>query len=241
MKTKNIHTHSRIRFRTAVPSILLLACLLFNCAAPAFCEDTTGKKDLESVKADLIREITAKAEKGDTSAQKQLGFMYLEGPTKMPFMGQVGVAQDSAKALDWFRRAASQGDAEAPMILAICYLSGTGVEKNEAEGIRWLRQSATNGNADARKLLREIENSTSAAGTASAITNGESKQTSEVSSLDRAGEAIGKTASQVAEAAKSFYQRNQKTIDAAVIGLATAYLGKKIDQAFDTPAPAPTP
>ena len=48
-----------------------------------------------------LQEIRSLAEQGDADAQFLLGFMYAYGK---------GVAQDFAKAVKWYRKAAEQGN-----------------------------------------------------------------------------------------------------------------------------------
>ena len=68
------------------------------------------------------------------SAYMQLAKIYLHGGN--------GVEKDEAEAVQLFPMAAAQGNAEAQILLASCYLSGTGVEKDEAEAIVWFRRAA---------------------------------------------------------------------------------------------------
>lgn len=68
------------------------------------------------------------------SAYMQLAKIYLHGGN--------GVEKDEAEAVQLFPKAAEQGNAEAQILLASCYLSGTGVAKDEAEAIVWFRRAA---------------------------------------------------------------------------------------------------
>jgi len=73
--------------------------------------------------------LEAGAMAGDASAQTRLADHCLS----------VG---DFAKAVDWYRKAATHGELEAQLSLASCYLAGQGVEKNPLEAARWLRAAA---------------------------------------------------------------------------------------------------
>ena len=45
---------------------------------------------------------------------------------------------DRMEDVKWFRRGAENGDAEAQLDLALCYVNGDGVEKNDDEAKKWL-------------------------------------------------------------------------------------------------------
>ena len=61
--------------------------------------------------------------------------------------------QDYAEALRWFRKAAEQGNADAPNNLGAMYYNGYGVRQDYAEAVKWYRQAADQGNADAQNNL----------------------------------------------------------------------------------------
>ena len=65
----------------------------------------------------------------------------------------VGVAQDDAEAVRWFRLAAEQGDANAQFNLGLRHADGRGVPQDDVEAVRWYRLAADQGNADAKKNL----------------------------------------------------------------------------------------
>lgn len=48
-------------------------------------------------------------------------------------------------AVEWFRKAAEQGDAVAQSYLAICYWEGYGVMKSDTEAMNWFLKSAEQG------------------------------------------------------------------------------------------------
>jgi len=78
-----------------------------------------------------LKEIEAKAEKGDASLQCALGEFYI-----------VGTNVDYPRAIKWFRKAVEQGDGEAEYNLACCYHKGQGVVTNEVEATKWRRKAA---------------------------------------------------------------------------------------------------
>ena len=77
--------------------------------------------------------VKAKAEKGDATAQFNLGLMY---------MNDLGVEKDYAEAAKWYRKSAEQGNANAQNILGIMYEKGNGVEKDYVEALKWYNKAA---------------------------------------------------------------------------------------------------
>jgi TPR repeat protein len=77
--------------------------------------------------------IVYAAERGNASAQTQLGFMYENG---------FGVPQDYQLAAMWYHRAAEQGDPRAQHRLGILFNKGFGVRTNFIESYKWLNLAA---------------------------------------------------------------------------------------------------
>ena len=101
----------------------------------------------QAVRADDVsdfRENLQAAERGNTQAQFNLGWMYANGR---------GVRQDDAEAFRWYRQAAAQGYADAQNNLGTMYTDGRGVRQDDAEAVRWYRQAAAQGAADAQNNL----------------------------------------------------------------------------------------
>jgi len=65
--------------------------------------------------AAILRDTSARAERGDADAQFDLGRMYYEGR---------GVVKDDAQAVAWYRKAAAQGLADAQNSLGLMYEDG---------------------------------------------------------------------------------------------------------------------
>ena len=63
---------------------------------------------------------------------------------------QHGVPQDYAKALQWNRKAAAQGVAEAQYNLGVIYKFGLGVPQDYAKALQWYRKAAEQGVAKAQ-------------------------------------------------------------------------------------------
>ena len=63
----------------------------------------------------------------------------------------IGVQQDYAEALKWYRLAADQGRADAQDILGTMYAQGRGVPQDYVRAHMWLNLSAAKGDQDAAK------------------------------------------------------------------------------------------
>jgi TPR repeat protein len=83
-----------------------------------------------------MQSLISRAQAGDAAAQFQLGRDYEDGK---------GVAQDDAKAVEWFRKAAEQKNPQGQNSLGAMYADGRGVEQNKQEAVRWYRMAAKNG------------------------------------------------------------------------------------------------
>jgi TPR repeat protein len=60
-----------------------------------------------------------------------------------------GVPEDNAEAVNWYRKAAGQGFADAQAKLGVIYLAGEGVPEDYVQGYAWLTLAAARGNNDA--------------------------------------------------------------------------------------------
>ena len=58
-----------------------------------------------------------------------------------------------AKLIEWYRKAAQQGNTEAQNFLGRCYYNGTGVTQNYSEAAKWCRKAAQQGNVEAQNTL----------------------------------------------------------------------------------------
>ena len=66
------------------------------------------------------------------------------------YYGENGKQKDYVKAVEWFRKAAEQGNNDAQVYLGMCYDSGLGVVKDLAEAVKWYRKAAEQGHAVAQ-------------------------------------------------------------------------------------------
>ena len=87
------------------------------------------------------------AENGNAACQDRLGFAYESG---------LGVDEDFAEAVKWYRMAANSGDAFSQTSLGRMYEHGKGVVQNIVEAIKWYRKAADQGHADAQDHLGQI-------------------------------------------------------------------------------------
>jgi TPR repeat protein len=76
------------------------------------------------------------AERGNTLAQLNIGYMYHHGR---------GVPQDYPEAVKWYRRAAEQGYALAQYNLGIMYYQGRGVGKDYVRAHMWFNLASASG------------------------------------------------------------------------------------------------
>ena len=90
------------------------------------------------------REWLSVAELGHGGAQLNLGFLHERG---------LGVAQDAAKAMDWFKRAADNGESAALHNIGVLYRDGNGVRQDLAEAAKWFLASAEGGDSYGRFRL----------------------------------------------------------------------------------------
>jgi TPR repeat protein len=93
-------------------------------------------------------DIATTAEQGNVEDQHSLGVRYKNG---------IGVPQDSAEALKWFRMAAEQGNPDAQFTIASMYYQGTGVEMDSAEAVKWYERAAEQGHEPAKSILGSMK------------------------------------------------------------------------------------
>lgn len=109
--------------------------------------DTIPQRRSESAKAiALARPL---AEKGDATAQYELGVLYAEA---------IDVANRNwFEVARWFKAAAEQGHVQAQYRLAEAYVEGRGVRIDFTEALRWYKASAAQGNATAADAVSSAE------------------------------------------------------------------------------------
>jgi TPR repeat protein len=93
----------------------------------------------------IFEGVMAEAELGNANSQCAIAEFYAHGA--------LGVTQNYAEAVKWFRKAAGQGNAEAEDDLGCCYRDGQGVVKDDVEAVKWFRKSAEQGFGEAEHNL----------------------------------------------------------------------------------------
>ena len=81
-----------------------------------------------------IDALRARAAQGEAEAQYDLGVMYANG---------LGVPEDDAEAVRWYRLAAEQGLGQAQINLAIMYENGKGVPQDYVQAHIWYNLAAS--------------------------------------------------------------------------------------------------
>jgi localization factor PodJL len=105
-------------------------------AAPAQPSPPSTQPPPPAWPADPLQALRQAAERGDATAQFELGARHAAGD---------GVDQDWAAALAWFRRAAEAGGAAAQHNLAVLHERGRGTEPDPVEAVRWYEMAALQG------------------------------------------------------------------------------------------------
>lgn len=67
-----------------------------------------------------------------------------------------GIQQNHVKAIEWYRRAADQGDIIARYNLGWSYANGKGVQQDNAKAKEWYSKACDLGNKDSCKSLQKL-------------------------------------------------------------------------------------
>ena len=70
--------------------------------------------------------------------------------------GRGGLPQSDALAVEWYRKAADQGDEEAQFNLGAIYANGQGVPRSFPEALRWLRKAHAQGYEQAAGAIEMV-------------------------------------------------------------------------------------
>ena len=63
------------------------------------------------------------------------------------------VRKDYAKAMEWFQKAAAQGNSDAQAAIGSMHLNGYSVRQDYAEAMEWFQKAAAQGNSDAQTAI----------------------------------------------------------------------------------------
>jgi hypothetical protein len=94
--------------------------------------------------ADDLKDLRARAEKGDAEAQYQLGLRYHKGN---------GVEKDDKAALEWYLKAAAKDHTQAEVQLGYLHAHGFGTKQDFAGAAKWYRKAALKGDPTAQHNL----------------------------------------------------------------------------------------
>src|SRR5580658_3063733 len=89
-----------------------------------------------------LKELYSAAERGDASAETQVGAFYYKGH---PFYQGDAFPQDFAKAMKWWRSAADQGYGDAQFDVGHMYWFGEGIPQNAIQAYKWTLLAAQHG------------------------------------------------------------------------------------------------
>ncbi|MDR2460622.1 MAG: sel1 repeat family protein [Deltaproteobacteria bacterium] len=89
--------------------------------------------------------IEAEAASGNGRAQDIMGYFSLQGTGGMP--------QSSEQAIEWFKKAASNGQSLAALRLGRIYSSGEFVKKDDAEAFKWYKLAADSGEPESQCFI----------------------------------------------------------------------------------------
>jgi TPR repeat protein len=129
-------------------SLSLLALLFLASAIWALDIDDAVHAMREGNFAEAYCLLRPHADAGDAEAQYNIGWMYLNG---------YGLAINDSLALEWWQRAADQGNVDAIFSMAMLYSLGEGqVKKDMDRAIDLYLLAAEDGHEDARLIIRSM-------------------------------------------------------------------------------------
>ncbi len=76
--------------------------------------------------------------------------------TGLKYYNGDGVKQDFIAAMEWFKKAADQGNAEAQCKIGSMYENGDGVKQDFIAALEWFKKAADQGNAEAGKNIERL-------------------------------------------------------------------------------------
>ena len=110
------------------------------------------KENTEQIKnmySKAFEPLLTEARNGDSESQRMISCYYLYGDR--------GVEQNTELAIEWLKRAADGGNAEAQYNLGIEYMKGTLIPQNTVNGLWWIEISSKAGHEKAKLYLEKLE------------------------------------------------------------------------------------
>ncbi|MBP11758.1 MAG: hypothetical protein CL397_15245 [Acidiferrobacteraceae bacterium] len=103
----------------------------------------------KSKREDNVAEAERRVEAtGSASDMLRIGNRYLKG---------IGVNRDPRKGVDWIRKSAEHGHAQAQHVLGILYNAGFGLKKNAVEAYKWMSLASKRGIKKAKLARRKLK------------------------------------------------------------------------------------
>lgn len=133
---------------TGWPRIAALTRIVLVCASAISYGCVSSPKSVTDASIDCAMKQCAaacrwyeKAEAGNPKMQVRIGEMYANSQSCFP--------KDDETAVEWYRKAATQGDARAMYRLGEAYSYGRGVGQDELKAMAWYRRAATSNGDEA--------------------------------------------------------------------------------------------
>lgn len=141
--------------RASLASLLVSAATLGLSNAALAYDFSKLEAAIETLAPETVGDWEKKARAGDAIAQNIMGIAYKCG---------MGVKQDHAASIKWFRTAAEQGEADAQFNLGRLYGSevdggykkGRAAPANDVEALKWYQRSAEQGHTQAQVKLAQL-------------------------------------------------------------------------------------
>ena len=92
--------------------------------------------------------VCARRRSGLGLVADEIGLLYVRGGHGMP--------KDYGQAIDWFRKAADNGNSDAKYDLGCVYETGLGVPKDREPAVEWYRKAAEQGHQQAQSSLSRL-------------------------------------------------------------------------------------
>lgn len=115
---------------------VILFIIIVNTTETTLRQDSSARASAAEKKADQMRT----AEKGDAQAQFEVGQSLLQTAN--------GTPETIALALNWLKKSAAGGNANAMVALGRLSKTGVGVLQNYAQSLEWINAAAKKGNPD---------------------------------------------------------------------------------------------